>query len=205
MDKEMFRYFFAKIFKKIHSKAIKDSFIHPTSKVEAGSEINNSIFDKHSFCGYYCEISNCDVGSFCSIGNHVIIGGGAHPMDWISTSPAFYEGRDSIPTKFSTFPRNLPPRVKIGHDVWIGERATIKQGVTIENGAVVGMGAIVTRDVEPYAIVAGCPAKTLRRRFNDVLIERLLKSEWWSAPEEDIRRAAKYATDPARFLAELGK
>lgn len=196
-------YYFAKFFKKIHGRAIKNSFIHPSSKVEAGSEVVGSNFDKHSFCGYHCEIINCDVGSFCSIANHVIIGGGMHPMDWISTSPAFYKGKDSINVKFSEHQRNRPMRVFIDHDVWIGERSIIKQGVRIGIGAVVGMGSVVTRDVEPYSIVAGCPAREVRKRFDHETIDRLLKSKWWSLDEKKLTSLAVYATDPMKFLSEL--
>ena len=82
-------YYWSKFFKKLKGKAVVNSSIHETSKVEAGSEIVNSTFDKHSFCGYDCEIINCDIGSFCSIANRVIIGGGMHPMHWVATSPVF--------------------------------------------------------------------------------------------------------------------
>lgn len=196
-------FYFAKALKKLRGSAIKNSRIHPSSKVEAGSEIVNSNFDKHSFCGYQCEIINCDIGSFCSIANHVIIGGGMHPMQWISTSPAFYAGRDSIRAKFSEHQRPQPLRTRIGHDVWIGERVLIKQGVTIGTGAVVGMGSVVTRDVAPYAVVAGCPARVLRHRFDPPLVQRLLASNWWALDEDALRRAAVHARDPEAFLQRL--
>ena len=92
-------YLLAKVLKKIRGSAIVNSKIHKTSKVESGSHIVNTVFDRHSFCGYDCEIFNCDIGSFCSIANNVIIGGGMHPIDWVSTSPVFYEGRDSVKLK----------------------------------------------------------------------------------------------------------
>jgi acetyltransferase-like isoleucine patch superfamily enzyme len=79
----------SKFFKKFHGKAIINSNIHRTPKVESGSHIVNTIFGRHSFCGYNCEIINCSIGSFCSIANNVKIGGGMHPMNWVSTSPDF--------------------------------------------------------------------------------------------------------------------
>jgi len=197
-------YYFAKLLKKLRGKAIRNSHIDATSKVEAGSEIVDACFDKHSFCGYGCEIINCQIGSFCSIANHVIIGGGMHPMQWVSSSPAFYAGRDSIRAKFSEHQRPAPRRTVIGHDVWIGERALIKQGVNIGTGAVVGMGSVVTRDVEPYAVVAGCPARVIRHRFEPALVRRLLASQWWLLDEGVLRRAAAHATDPEAFLREIG-
>lgn len=202
---DIFSFYLAKLVKKLHFTAIRDSRIHPTSKIEADSEVVDSSIGKHSFCGYHCKIVRCDIGSFCSIADHVSIGGGLHPMDWISTSPAFYEGRDSIKAKFSEHPRDTPQRVIIGHDVWIGERVLIKQGVTVGTGAVIGMGSVVTKDVPPYTIVGGIPARDIRKRFNDdKLIERLLASEWWDLPEDVLHAKAKYARDPESFLQETG-
>lgn len=197
-------FYLAKLVKKLHLTAIKNSSIHPTSKVEADSEVYHSSMGKHSFCGYHCKIVHCDIGSFCSIADYVSIGGGMHPVDWISTSPTFYEGRDSIKAKFSEHPRSPPQRVAIGHDVWIGERVLIKQGVTIGTGAVVGMGAVVTKDIAPYAIVAGTPAKEIRKRFDDQIIERLLASKWWNMDENLLVEKAEFANDPEAFLKNIG-
>lgn len=89
-------YLYSKALKKLRGSSIRNSIIHKTSKVESGNTVANTIFDKHSFCGYDCEILNCDIGSFESIANGVIIGGGMHPVDWVSMSPVFYSGRDSV-------------------------------------------------------------------------------------------------------------
>ena len=161
------KYYWAKFFKKIKSKAVYKSKIHSTSKIEAGSEIQYSSFDKHSFCGYNCEINYAQIGSFCSIANGVIIGGGKHPINWVGMSPVFYEGKDSVKTKFSTFKREKPLLTTIGNDVWIGRNVIIKEGVTIGHGSVIGMGSIVTKDVLPYSIVGGNPAKLIRMRFDN--------------------------------------
>jgi acetyltransferase-like isoleucine patch superfamily enzyme len=199
------RYLWAKLFKKAHGRAMRGSVVCSTSKVEAGSEFINSTMARHSFCGYYCEIINCDIGSFCSLSNHVVIGGGMHPMRWASTSPVFYCGRDSIRMKYSEHDRPAPLRTLIGHDVWVGERAIIKQGVTVGTGAVVGMGSVVTRDVPPYAIVAGAPARIIRDRFDKCLSQRLLASQWWNSDDATLIRAAQHVRDPEAFLKELGK
>ncbi len=181
------QYIISKILKKIRGAAINKSTIHKTSKVESGSLVVNSTIDRYSFCGYDCDIFNCDIGSFCSIANNVIIGGAAHPINWVSTSPVFYDGRDSVKKKFQTFQRQDDLRTLIKNDVWIGNGALIKQGVTIGNGVVIGMGSVVTKDVPDYEIWAGNPAKFIRKRFNDEIIKELLESEWWSKNDDEIQ------------------
>lgn len=197
------RYLWAKIFKKIRGSAITGSNIDKTSKVEAGSHIVNSSFDRHSFCGYDCEIYNTDIGSFCSIANNVTIGGSQHPMEWVSTSPVFRAGRDSVKKKYSEFKFEDGKRTIIGPDVWIGEKALIKQGVTIGAGAVVGMGSVVTKDVGPYQIVGGCPAKVIRKRFDDDTIDNLLEIKWWEFNEQELNKFAPYFTDPREFIKRV--
>jgi acetyltransferase-like isoleucine patch superfamily enzyme len=198
-------YLWAKIFKKLRGSSIIASKIHETSKIESGCHIVNTNFEKHSFCGYDCEIINCNVGSFCSIANNVRIGGYAHPAEWVSTSPVFYEGMDSVKAKFSKHKRNQDKTTTIGHDVWIGQGALIKQGVQIGSGAIIGMGSIVTKDVEPYTIVAGSPAKVIRKRFKDEIIEKLCAIKWWDFSDEELFEYAKYFTDPEKFIAKIEK
>ena len=110
--------------------------------------------------GYDCEIINCHIGSFTSISNDVHIGGGSHPTNWVGMSPVFYDNVDSIKKKFARHQRQPIQQSRIGNDVWIGQSVLIKQGITIGDGAVIGMGSVVTKDVEPYAIVAGNPAES---------------------------------------------
>lgn len=196
-------YYWSKLVKKIRASALKNCHIHKTSKIESGSNLINVTMDRYSFCGYNCEISNCQIGSFCSIANGVIIGGGMHPVSWVSTSPVFYEGRDSVKTKFSTKKRAPVKTTIIGHDVWIGQNVLVKQGVTIGIGSIVGMGSVVTKDVEPYTIVAGNPARVIRKRFDNKIINNLLKSEWWNFNNDKLKKYSKYITSPADFLNAL--
>lgn len=182
-----------------------NSVVDITSKVESGSLFLNSTMGKYSFCGYDCEIINCKIGSFCSIANNVIIGGAMHPINWVSMSPVFYHGRDSVKKKFSEFYRDPDKETVVGHDVWIGHGSHIKQGVTIGTGSVVGMGSVVTKDVPPYSIVGGNPARVIRMRFDEDVANQLLKSEWWNMSESRIQELSQYIQDPVEFLNQLNK
>lgn len=196
-------YIYNKVLKKIRGSAIKDSIVHLTSKIESGSSFINSTIHKHSFIGYDCSFINVDVGSFSSIASNVTVGGISHPMHFVSTSPVFLSHEDSVKAKFAHHVYLPEIRTYIGNDVWIGEGVFIKAGVKIGTGSVIGMGSIVTKDIEPYSIVAGNPAKVIRFRFDDEVIAGLLKSEWWEGTEEYLERYGKLFNDPRAFLNAL--
>lgn len=132
------------------------------------------------------------VGAYASIGPDVRIGGlGRHPVDRLSTHPAFYSAR--LQAGMSFVERDLEdelPAVTLGNDVWIGAGAIVLDGLTLGDGCVVAAGAVVTRDVAPYAIVGGVPARLIRYRFDDATIEALLAWRWW---EQDPARLAQIA------------
>lgn len=198
-----FLYYWSKLLKKIRGPAIKSSVVGEGSKIEPGSLFVNSTMGKHSFCGYDCEIVKAEIGSFCSIANNVSIGGGEHPVDWVGTSPVFYKGRDSVRKKFSEFPREAHRKTIIGSDVWIGFRAVVLQGVTVGHGAVIGAGAVVSKDVAPYSIVAGVPARHLRHRFDGALCDALLETRWWELDDDELGKYARFIRDPQQFVTEL--
>lgn len=197
-------YIWSKVFKKLAGRSILHSQIASTSKVEAQSHIVHSKIGEFSIISYGTEILYCEIGSFSSIASQVKIGGAMHPMDWVSTSPVFYEGRDSLKTKFSTHSKPPTKKTMIGHDVWVGDNALIKQGVTIGTGAVVGMGSVVTSNVEPYSIVAGNPARLIRMRFDEATCKSLLASKWWELPSEELQACAQYFNQPQIFLEKMG-
>ena len=201
----MLQYYWSKLLKKMRGSAIMNSSVHKTSKVEAGSQVVHSTFDRYSFCGYDCQIINCTVGAFTSISNNVVIGGGVHPMNWVGMSPVFYEGRDSVKTKFAEHKRPTPLKTKIGNDVWIGQGAILKAGVVVGDGAVIGMGSIVTKDVPPYCIFAGNPAHFIRKRFDDSTVEKLLDIQWWEWDEQYIKKMAPFFNDINLFLVKVLK
>lgn len=128
------------------------------------------------------------IGRYCSIAGdvHVLLGGN-HRTDWVTTYP-FSEQWHQHAGKITGHPSSNG-NVVIGNDVWIGERAMILSGVTIGDGAVVGASALVTKDVPPYAIVGGNPARIIRYRFDPATIKKLLAIRWWFWPEDKIIRA----------------
>jgi acetyltransferase-like isoleucine patch superfamily enzyme len=200
---ERLAYIAAKLLKKSRLSAVSQSTVHPTSKLESGTSFFASHMDKHSFCGYDCDIHSADIGRFVSIANGVVIGGGRHPMEWVGMSPVFYRGRDSVKAKFSEHEREPVRRVRVGHDVWIGRSAIVLPGVDIGHGAVVGAGAVVTKSVPPYAIVAGNPARLIRHRFEPAVVQRLLASAWWDLDEDHLRALGPLTQDVEAFLNQL--
>lgn len=159
--------------KKLQLKELLNADIHHSSKIEAGSSVVSSSFARYSFCGYGCTILLAKIGSFVCIADSVSIGLSEHPMEYVSMSTVFLKQRDSVSTKFS---HHAPPDTDrqytlVGSDVWIGKNALIKAGVTIGHGAVIAMGSVVTKDVAPYAIVGGVPAKLIRFRFDPWTID----------------------------------
>ena len=199
-------YLLSKLFSRMHLRSIKDSNIDKTSVVYWGCNIYNTSVERYSYICHDSQIVNCDIGPFCSISDHVFIGGVEHPMEWVSTSPVFQRVKHSGPTKrFALYDLPVVKRTVIGCDVWIGHGATIKQGVKIGHGAVVGSNAVVTKDVPPYAIVGGAPAKVLKYRFDNDTILALLKSEWWNMEDDKIAANAHLFKDPKRFLDQINE
>ena len=161
--------------------------------LHAGSTVFGSSVGRWSYLGDFALVIHADIGAFCSIAHHVIIGGGTHPTnDFVSTCPLFYSARAENPWREASLPGpafNETPRTYVGNDVWIGYGAIVLPGVRIGDGAIVAAGAVVTKDVQPYEIVGGVPAKRIRFRFEASDIEWLLKLEWWRWPDERLKQS----------------
>jgi len=156
----------------------------------------------HSFddCARYllpeAGVDRLVIGSFCSIGSgaaFIMAGNQGHRNDWISTFPFYWMSEVEA---FNGAANGFEPAgdTVIGNDVWIGSEAIIMPGVTIGDGAVIGTRALVTRDVPPYAIVGGNPARVIRKRFEEPRIDLLLEMRWWDWPEAHLRAAMQLLT-----------
>jgi len=182
-----------RLFSKVSVFAVIDkSKIDHTVAILPGSRIYWSTIEKNTYVSDHCWIINTSIGSFCSIAGNVMIGGGKHPLNFVSTSPVFYSKRNILKTCFAEVNFEEYKRTLIGNDVWIGSNAFIKGGVSIGHGAVIGAYSVVTKDIEPYSIVAGNPAKLIRKRFDDITIEKLIKSQWWNYSNEILKKKAAH-------------
>lgn len=191
------------------------SHIEPTARI-----LDNSALEHPVFIGKDAELltsrpvgrfayinaktviyTHVTIGRYCSIARNCEIGVAQHPTDFLSTHSFQYRNgifRDHpiyAQIQNAQWQENLP--TIIGNDVWIGAKAIVSTGVTIGDGAIIAAGAVVTKDVPPYAIVGGVPAKLIRYRFSDEIIAQLLQLKWWDldfeqlqgVPFDDIERA----------------
>lgn len=183
--------------------AIRQSRIDKTAKVCSGSNINYSSLGKYSYVGNDCYTYYSKIGSFCSIGDNCKIGSPSHSIHWVSTSPVFYSGNNCLKKNIGNlvFNDNIEYTI-IGNDVWIGAGVFVKSGVTISDGAIIGMGAVVVHDVGPYEIWAGNPARFIRKRFPDEVVQKLLFIKWWNFDMKEIEKCSVYMNDVNKFIEE---
>ncbi len=156
------------------------------------------------------KFSNTRIGRYCSLAEWITTGPGQHSTNYFSTHPFIYDPEDNTaklgvydvykkilghvpPVTEATPNRSIAsPDIIIGNDVWIGLRVIIMSNVKIGDGAVIAAGAVVTKDVEPYTIVGGVPARPIRKRFDDATIEKLLKLRWWDYDMSQVSNRVNY-------------
>lgn len=220
ISKDLKLYFKAKIFNLKNKN--KNVLISTTSSVNKHSKFegNNRVLDNTyvlntylgymSYLGRNCWIDKTKIGRYCSIGNNVKIVLGNHPTrNFVSTHPIFFRSIFNDVTynsnhyfeEFSYTDVKKKWCCEIGNDVWIGDSVLILNGVTIGDGAIIAAGSVVIRDVPPYAIVAGVPAKVIKYRFNKDQILKLLDIKWWNWTNNKIKNSTIYFNDINNFLA----
>jgi len=169
--------------------------------VEDNCKITGSVIGKFSYITEGARIQKAKIGRYCSIGPNFRVGMASHPIEkFVSTSPLFYSKYTNLRTSFVSKNKFITHKftdksklffVEIGNDVWIGCNVTILDGLKVGDGAVIGSNSLVTKNVAPYAIVAGIPAKNIKFRFTKSQIKRLIKLKWWNKTKKWISLRVK--------------
>jgi phosphonate metabolism protein (transferase hexapeptide repeat family) len=170
---------------------IRDSSLGVWTAVGARTSIAESTLGDYSYVVSDCNVIYTTIGKFCSIAAASRLNPGNHPLDrpalhhFTYRSASYELGDDDA----AFFDWRREHRVVLGHDVWIGHGAVVLPGVTIGTGAVLGAGAVASKDIPPFAIAVGVPAKIVRYRFAPEIVERLLRLAWWDWPHERLGAA----------------
>ena len=171
------------------------------NKVYKYSRLRDVTLGKFSYVSRGTQVYAATVGSFSCIGPETIIGPGEHPVKgYVSSHPVFYSSLAQAGITFTDqdFVEEIPHTV-IGNNVWIGARCVIRAGVHIGDGAIIAAGAVVTKDVEPYTICGGVPAKIIRRRFEPHEEQSIIESKWWEWGDDELAKNAHWFRNLSDF------
>jgi virginiamycin A acetyltransferase len=175
---------------------VYNSDLYEFSRLERNNHVFNSSLNRYTYTGMNTVILHTQIGSFCSISWNVSIGGANHDYTRITQHSFLYNNHDGIrPINDNVAYNRFSEPLRIGNDVWIGAGAVINRGITVGDGAVIGANAVVTKDVEPYSIVGGVPARVINYRFSAEVIDLLKKLNWWDWPIEKIQSNYKMLSD----------
>lgn len=170
------------------SARVEYSQVSRKARVWDGCKLYHSSIGDYSYIGQNARLIHAHVGKFCSLAGAGAYGMGTHSLDYISTSSLFTASRNGTRIKWTDKPSYEEfKEIHIGNDVWIGMRVMVMGGVNIGNGAVVAAGAVVTKDVPPYAIVGGVPARVIKYRFPEDVIAKLEASKWWTLDDDTLK------------------
>ena len=168
----------------------KNTSFSKYSHILHGAKLHDVKIGKYSRVGVGCQITSADIGNFTAIGKDTVITVGQHPTNYLTSHSIFYlKGNWGWHDDWIApidFIKNK--RVSIGNDVWIGRQCIILDGIKIGDGAIIATGAVVTKDVPPYAIVGGVPAKIIKYKFSQEIIYRLEEIKWWNLSDEEITK-----------------
>ena len=182
---------------------LHDVKYEPSTGIKALARLERASVGKCTYIGSMASAYDCKIGSFCSIARDVYIGGGIHPLTWVSTSPCFHVKNNATGVYYGNMTFKWSKETIIGNDVWIGIRAVILPGVTIGDGAVIGAGSIVTKNVGPYEIWAGNPARIIRKRFDEETIVKLLEMKWWDWTDDELNEIGECIKEIDNFTGKL--
>lgn len=191
----------------IHPSAlVYDSHIGSWTEIGPNCHIMESTFDDYSYVADNVVMIYTTVGKYASIASHVRINPGNHPMQRVTQHHMTYRraqyGFGEDDKAFFDWRRADP--CTVGHDVWLGHAVTVMPGVTIGHGAVIGAGAVVTHDIAPYMIAVGVPARPLRLRFPDKVVEKLLQIAWWDWDRATLEARFDDLMDIEAFVEKYG-
>ncbi len=171
-------------------------------RIGKNNHLYHTLLNNHSYTGQNTVIMYSNIGKFCSISWNVTIGGAQHDYKRITTHAFLYNDFNQL-NGGQVFYNRFDLPCNFGNDVWVGANSVILRGVNIGDGVVIGAGSIVTKSVPPYAIVVGNPAKIIKFRFSEDIIERLLKLKWWEKDDGFIRKHCDlFAKEPTNEILD---